>query len=95
MKTLTKNGLALVVMAVVLATPALAQVAQVNTTLTTIKSILTGVSVVVVTIAIMWAGFKMIFQHAKFGDIANIFIGAMLIGGAAGIAGVLIPGGGA
>ena len=93
MKSLTKNGLALAVMALVLANPALAQVEQVTSGITTIKNILMGVAGLVVTIAIMWAGFKMVFQHAKFGDIANVFIGAMLIGAAAGIAGVLIPGG--
>jgi type IV secretion system protein VirB2 len=34
------------------------------------------------TIAIIWAGFKMIFQSARLADVANILIGGTLIGDA-------------
>jgi len=40
----------------------------------------------VVTIAIIWAGFKMIFQGARLSEVANILIGGSLIGGAAAMA---------
>lgn len=33
----------------------------------------------------------MMFQHARFGDIANVFIGGLFVGCATVIAGMLIP----
>ena len=62
---------------------------KVNTTMETIQTMLIGIAVVTLTIAIIWAGFKMIFGHARWSDISNIVIGGILIGGAAAIAGWL------
>lgn len=56
---------------------------KINTTVTNVQTILVTISVAVVTIAIIWAGFKMIFQGARLSDVANILIGGTLIGGAA------------
>jgi type IV secretion system protein VirB2 len=67
-----------------------AQVAKVNTVMANVQSVLTGVAVIFFSIAIMWAGFKMAFQHAKWSDISSIVIGGILVGGAAGIASWLI-----
>ena len=66
--------------------PAQAQLEKVNTTLTLIQTTLIGVSVVCLTIAIIWAGYKMIFQHARWTDISNIVIGGILIGASGPIA---------
>ena len=55
---------------------------KVNTTVTNLNTMLVTISVAVVTIAIIWAGFKMIFQGARLADVANVLIGATLIGGA-------------
>lgn len=66
--------------------PAHAQLEKVNTTLTLIQTTLIGVSVVCLTIAIIWAGYKMIFQHARWTDISNIVIGGILIGASGPIA---------
>jgi type IV secretion system protein VirB2 len=74
-----------------LVAPVFAQLSQVNTLLSTIQTTLLGVGGVVCTISIIWAGFKMMFQHARFGDIANIFIGGLFVGCATVIAGMLIP----
>lgn len=71
--------------------PAWAQLSQVNTLLTTIQTTLLGVGGVVCSISIIWAGFKMMFQHARFGDIANVFIGGLFVGCATVIAAMLIP----
>lgn len=67
-----------------------AQIAKVNSVLTNIQTILVGASLLIVTIAIIWAGFKMVFQHAKWSEVSNIVIGAIFIGGAGGIANWLI-----
>ncbi|MBN3786567.1 TrbC/VirB2 family protein [Burkholderia sp. Ac-20353] len=73
------------------ATSAWAQLSQVNTLLNTIQTTLLGVGGVICSISIIWAGFRMMFQHARFGDIANVFIGGLFVGCATVIAGMLIP----
>lgn len=64
---------------------------SVNTFLDTVVDLLTGAGVLIVTVAIMWCGYKMIFKGASFSEVAMIFVGGLLIGGAATIAGYLIP----
>jgi len=74
-----------------LAQPALAQgFEKINTTVMNINAILAVVSIAVVTIAIIWAGFKMIFQAARLVDVANILIGGTLIGGAGAFAAFIV-----
>jgi len=63
---------------------------KINTTIMNIKAIVAVVSVAVVTIAIVWAGFKMIFQAARLSDVANVLIGGTLIGGAAAFASFIV-----
>jgi type IV secretion system protein VirB2 len=70
--------------------PSHAQIAQVTTVMTNVQTVLTGVAVTMFTISIIWAGFKMAFQHAKWSEISNIVIGGILVGGAAAIAAWLI-----
>ena len=48
---------------------------KINTTVTNVNAILVTISIAVVTIAIIWAGFKMIFQGARLADVANVLIG--------------------
>lgn len=75
-----------------LAEPAFAQgLSSVNTFMETVVSLLKGAGVLIVTIAIMWCGYKMVFKGASFSEVAMIFIGGLLIGGASTIAGYLIP----
>jgi type IV secretion system protein VirB2 len=74
-----------------LSAPAWAQLSQVNALLNTIQTTLLGVGGVICSISIIWAGFRMMFQHARFGDIANVFIGGLFVGCATVIAGMLIP----
>lgn len=63
---------------------------KINTTVTNVNDILVTVSVAVVTIAIIWAGFKMIFQGARLADVANVLIGGTLVGGAAAFASFIV-----
>ncbi len=90
----TKSGKgisAVVLMSMLMiAQPAFAQIDKVNTTMTMIQNVLVGVSLIFFTIALMWAGFKMAFQHAKWSEISNIVIGGILVGGAAAIAALLV-----
>ena len=69
---------------------AFAQISKVNSVMSNVQTVLVGVAVTMFTLAIMWAGFKMAFQHAKWSEISNIVIGGILVGGAAGIAAWII-----
>ena len=63
---------------------------KVSSTVNNVNAILVTVSIAVVTIAIIWAGFKMIFQGARLSDVANILIGGTLVGGAAAFASFIV-----
>ncbi|WP_325089063.1 TrbC/VirB2 family protein [Burkholderia contaminans] len=89
--SLNWHRIAVLSVLVVAAPTASAQLSQVNTLLITIQNTLLGVGGVVCSISIIWAGFKMMFQHARFGDIAHVFIGGLFVGCATVIAGMLIP----
>ena len=83
----TRLALSLMLLA---ASPAFAQISKVNTVMSNVQTVLVGVAVTVFTLALMWAGFKMAFQHAKWSEISNIVIGGILVGCASGIAAWLI-----
>jgi type IV secretion system protein VirB2 len=63
---------------------------KINTTVTNVQAILVAISIGIVTIAIIWAGMKMIFQGARLADVANVLIGGTLIGGAAAFASFIV-----
>ena len=63
---------------------------KINTTAMNVNAILVTISITVVTIAIIWAGFKMIFQGARLTDVANVLIGATLIGGSGAMAAYIV-----
>lgn len=56
------------------------------------ETILKVVSVTVVTIAVVFAGYQIAFAHKRLSDVAPILIGGLLIGGAATIAGWFVEG---
>lgn len=78
----------------VAASPSFAQVAALTSGLNWIKATITGVGIVIMVIAIMWTGIKMMFQHAKWSEVSMIFFGGILVGGAAAIGPQLFAGGG-
>lgn len=77
-------------LALLLSFPAHAQVAKVDEVMQLVKNTLTGISVVFFTVTFIWAGFKMAAQHAKWSEIAHIFYGGILAGGASGFAAALV-----
>lgn len=71
--------------------PAFAQgVEKVNSFLDNVLMILRGASIAVVTIAVMWAGYKYLFKHADLAEVGKILAGGLLIGGAAELANFLL-----
>jgi ammonia channel protein AmtB len=72
--------------------PAFAQggLEKVNTFVENLLVVLRGISIGVVTIAIMWAGYKFLFKHADMAECGKILAGGLLIGGAAELASFLL-----
>lgn len=58
--------------------------------LTSINGLLNLASILVVTIAIIFAGYQIAFAHKRIADVAPILIGGLLIGAAAQIANMII-----
>ena len=79
-------------LALMVAEPAFAQggLDKVNTFDENVLVVLRGISIGVVTIAIMWAGYKFLFKHADMAEAGKILAGGLLIGGAAELAGYLL-----
>lgn len=63
---------------------------KVNTFLENLSTALYGIGAVVLTIAFMWAGFKVMFQGQTLREVAPVFIGGVLVGAASAIAGYII-----
>ncbi len=76
----------------IMSAPAFAQDAGICETLKNVQKILTGISVVVVTLAVMWAGYKFLFTRAEITECAKILAGGVMIGSAATIAGWFMQG---
>lgn len=57
----------------------------------TINGYLRGAGALILTLSLMWAGYKIMFQGKTFQEVAPIFIGGLLIGIAAALAGILLP----
>lgn len=55
-----------------------------------IKNVLNAVSIVVVTVAVIFCGYQIAFAHKRIGEVAPIFIGAILIGAASQIASMFL-----
>lgn len=56
-----------------------------------INALLNIASIAVVTIAIIFAGYQIAFNHKRISDVAPVLIGGFLIGAAAQIAKMLLP----
>lgn len=56
-----------------------------------VNSLLNIASIAVVTIAVIFAGYQIAFNHKRISDVAPVLIGGFLIGAAAQIANMLLP----
>lgn len=63
---------------------------KVNTFMENLTTALFGVGIAVLTIAIMWAGYKVMFQGQTLQSVAPTLIGGVLVGSAATIASYLL-----
>ncbi|HEV2680844.1 MAG TPA: TrbC/VirB2 family protein [Rhodanobacter sp.] len=55
-----------------------------------INKILNAISIIVVTIAVVFSGYQIAFAHKRIGDVAPVLIGAILIGAASQIANMFL-----
>lgn len=86
-------GLLVVATGLFVGDPAFAQsggIDKVNTFMENVLNVLRGASIAVVTIAIIWAGYKFLFKHADIGEVGKILGGGLLIGSAAELARFLL-----
>ncbi|WP_104722722.1 TrbC/VirB2 family protein [Helicobacter mesocricetorum] len=63
---------------------------KVNTFMQNLGTALYAIGAIVLTIAFMWAGFKVMFQGQTLREVAPVFIGGVLVGSASAIAGYII-----
>lgn len=73
-----------------LISPAYAEFAKARTMLMKVEEGLRGLSLVTVTIAILWVGYKVLFGGSTINECAPIIIGAIVIASAAEIARLLV-----
>ncbi len=64
---------------------------RVTTFFSNINALLNVASIAIVTIAVIFAGYQIAFNHKRVGDVAPVLIGGFLIGAAAQIAKMLLP----
>lgn len=65
----------------VMTSPAYAQFEKAKTALDSVQTWLLSIGAVCVTLAIMFVGFRMMFQAAQWKDVAPVFWGGILVGG--------------
>ena len=63
---------------------------KVNTFMENLSTALYGIGAVVLTIAFMWASFKIMFQGQTLREVAPVFIGGVIVGSASAIAAYII-----
>ena len=66
--------------------PTHAQFERVTAKLNNIQAWLIGVGAIIVTCALLWIAYKMIFDHAKWADMTKVFWGGAIAGSASVIA---------
>lgn len=76
--------------ALVASSPAFAQLERGTSALNQVRTWLLSIAGILATIAFMFVGFRMMFNAAQFKDVAPVFWGAVIVGGAAGIAALLL-----
>jgi type IV secretion system protein VirB2 len=93
---LSKAMLKALLLTALFAFPALATPEYANTDtkvcgfLSSVNGLLRMASILVVTIAVIFAGYQIAFAHKRIGDVAPILIGGLLIGAAGQIAAMII-----
>ena len=84
------NKIALMLLAAASGHAAAGGLAKGASLLRTVSEWMTTIGVSIVTIALMFVGFRMVFQAAEWKDVAPVFWGGVIIGSASAIAAMFI-----
>ena len=84
------SGLLLAAYIFLFTSPAFAEFTKAKTMLTKVEEGLRGLSLVTVTIAVLWVGYKVLFGGSTIKECAPIIIGAIIIASAAEVARLLV-----
>jgi type IV secretion system protein VirB2 len=63
---------------------------KVNQGLSWVQTAMLGASATIITIAIVWAGWQMLYEGKRFHDVARVFFAAILIGAAPGLGAMFV-----
>jgi type IV secretion system protein VirB2 len=85
-----RRNIQLIVSSLLFSATAHAQLTKANASLSTILSWMEGFGATVITLAVMFVGYRMAFGAAQWKDVAPIFWGSVLVGSAAFIAPILL-----
>ncbi|ECS7808625.1 TrbC/VirB2 family protein [Salmonella enterica subsp. enterica serovar Enteritidis] len=86
-----KNKVVMAVAGAIVASPAFADgFSKAETLLEKVKTGLSGLSLVTVTIACLWVGYKVLFGGSTIRECAPIIIGAIVIASAAEVASMMV-----
>ena len=91
----SKSGLliGLLAAAAIIAVPDVAMAAgleKASSFFTSLATWLRAIGISVVTLALMWAGYKFLFQQARFQDVSHVIFGSLLIGASTEVAAYLL-----
>ena len=85
---------AVLITLVALTNPALAQdggiLGNASSILQKVATALKALGVIILTLALMWTGYQIMWKSAKFQEIATPVIGGIIVGSAAVIAGIIM-----
>lgn len=84
--------LALVIPSVAMGQDATETISTTCTFASNINKILNAISIIVVTIAVVFSGYQIAFAHKRIAEVAPVLIGAILIGAAGQIAKMFLSG---
>lgn len=90
MKNRAKLWLGIAMLCMCQVTFAAGGISKVNSFMESLSTALYAVGAIVLTMAIMWAGFKIMWQGNTLREVAPVLIGGILVGSASSIAGYLI-----
>ena len=84
------NTKKILLMIAILQNFAFAGLDKVETLMTNVSTALTAISLVTVTVAFLWVGYKVLFAGSSLRDMGSTIVGALIVASAAEIAAMLV-----
>ena len=84
------NTKKIILLVAILQNFAFAGLEKVDTLMTNVSTALTAISLVTVTAAFLWVGYKVLFAGSSLRDMGSTIVGALIVASAAEIAAMLV-----